>query len=243
MKNIDLFELHKDSHTIFPIEQADYKREWMDSYPHSFAYRCLPLKIANEAGWLVRSPINFTAEYLDDTNPLGSVKVTIPDNEDLIYRSYITSHFGRGVITFSLPYIFRTEYPHCIWARGYPNYYKDNVNFLEGIIETYWLNSTFTYNIRLVEKNKVVSFVKGDPILFLTVVDLATIDHSTITYRSIEENPQLKDDYNTWRTSRSNFNQSQRDPKDWQKDYFKGINSNGSVQENHYTTIKTYVKD
>ena len=58
-----------------------------------------------------------------------------------------------NVVVYLLPFILKTPEPWCIWARGYPNHYKENISFLEGIVETYWLHSTFTYNIRIIEKN------------------------------------------------------------------------------------------
>ena len=39
------------SHMPPPIRAAPSKREWMDKTPDSFAYRCLPLSIANAHGW------------------------------------------------------------------------------------------------------------------------------------------------------------------------------------------------
>mgnify|MGYP006277545559 CR=1 FL=1 len=241
---IRLYNLHNNSKDIFPIESADYKREWMDNYSNSFAYRCLPLKIANECGWLIRSPINFSLEYLNDDSSLGSVKVDIEDGDgkNQIYKSYITSHFGRGVVTFSIPQIFRTPKPYCVWVRGYPNYYKENVSFLEGIVETYWLHSTYTYNIRLVEKNKVVHFQKGEPIMFFTLVNLSEINNSRVIYDSITNQPELQQAYQAWSDSRNYFNKSQRKPQDWQKDYFKGIKHDDTSEESHLTVIRTHVE-
>lgn len=238
--DITLYHLHKNSNSLFPIERADYKRDWMDEYPHSFAYRCLPLKIANEVGWLVRCPVNFDAEYITDNNAKNSVRINI--DGDQFYKNYITSHFGRGVITFSLPYIFRTPDPWCIWARGYPNYYKDNVNFLEGIIETYWLHSTFTYNIRLVEKHKTVSFKKGEPLMFITCINIKSINNACISETLIDDNIELKSAFDKWNISRSDFNKKLNNPEDWQKDYFKGLNAKDTVEQNHLTTIKTHIR-
>lgn len=238
--NIKLYNLYKDQQHIFPIERAEYTRDWMDQYPHAFAYRCLPLKIANESGWLVRCPVDFDAEYINDEIAFDSVKIHI--HGESFYKDYIRSHFGRGVVTFSLPYIFRTPEPWCIWARGYPNYYKDGVSFLEGIIETYWLHSTFTYNIRLTEKNKKISFKKGDPLMFITCINLTEINNSTIDYELIDDNPELKLAYEQWNVSRSEFNKGNRKPEDWQKDYFKGMNSEKKIENNHLTTIKTHIR-
>ena len=42
---------------------ADWERDWMDSTPNRFAYRCLPLTIANQTGWWIKNPVGFTATW------------------------------------------------------------------------------------------------------------------------------------------------------------------------------------
>ena len=240
--DIQILNLYDDTKDIFPIEKATYKRDWMDAYSHSFAYRCLPLKIANECGWIIKCPVDFDAIYTTDNDPTGSATVTIKGDQR--YKNYIISHFGRGVITFSLPFILRTPEPWCIWARGYPNHYKENVSFLEGIVETYWLHSTFTYNIRIIEKNKVVSFKKGEPLLFMTCININEINESSMCQNSLNNYPELKKGYDEWNISRANFNANKsRPPTEWQKDYQKGLNYEEKTEPNHLTTVKTKVKD
>ncbi|MDH3733937.1 MAG: DUF6065 family protein, partial [Gemmatimonadota bacterium] len=38
------------------IVVADQRRTWMDELPDRFAYRCLPLLIANQSGWDLLCP-------------------------------------------------------------------------------------------------------------------------------------------------------------------------------------------
>ena len=45
--------------TALEIETGDQRREWMDETPDRFAYRCLPLLIANQAGWDLLCPTKF----------------------------------------------------------------------------------------------------------------------------------------------------------------------------------------
>src|SRR6187397_394325 len=47
--------------TDTPLTTAPVDRDWMDASPQRFAYRCLPLAIANQAGWWLPSPATFTA--------------------------------------------------------------------------------------------------------------------------------------------------------------------------------------
>src|SRR6516164_748572 len=51
---------------------ADWQRDWMDATPSRFAYRCLPLTIANQTGWWIKNPVGFTAVWRGRTTP-GSI--------------------------------------------------------------------------------------------------------------------------------------------------------------------------
>ena len=50
------------------IRPAEATRDWMDKTNESFAYRCLPLNIANAHGWEVLSPCDFTAFWRGGTD-------------------------------------------------------------------------------------------------------------------------------------------------------------------------------
>ena len=87
------------------LVRADSSRRWMDETDARFANRCLPLLIANQAGWVVLSEHAFTAVW-DGGRGLDSLKIQ--------YRAGSSphpavSHFGHGILTFSLPFLFRTS--------------------------------------------------------------------------------------------------------------------------------------
>ena len=50
------YPLEPPSHLLLPpsmpLVPAPLRREWMDTSADRYAYRCLPLLIANQAGWL-----------------------------------------------------------------------------------------------------------------------------------------------------------------------------------------------
>lgn len=226
---------------LFPLQPADFTRNWMDEFDAGFAYRCLPLKIANEAGWVMRCPTNFTATYITDKSVKNSVQIAF-DNPKDIHQRFIHSHFGRGIITINLPYLITTESPWCVWARGYPNYHKENVQFLEGITETYWAHATFTYNMRILKKQKPVRFEEGDPLMFLTTVNLQELNKTTMQYTRLSSKPELKKKYEEWHASRINFNDNKdRTIEDWQKQYFKGLKPDDSLESGHITVMKLKV--
>ncbi|MGH7092879.1 MAG: DUF6065 family protein, partial [Stellaceae bacterium] len=45
------------------IRPAPVAREWMDATPSRYAYRCLPLTIANTHGWEILNAAGFTAVW------------------------------------------------------------------------------------------------------------------------------------------------------------------------------------
>ena len=45
------------------IRRAPATRDWMDASPEAFAYRCLPLNIANAHGWEILTPFAFEAMW------------------------------------------------------------------------------------------------------------------------------------------------------------------------------------
>ncbi len=46
-----------------PIRPAARERDWMDAADGGFPYRCLPLAMANQAGWVIGNPTAFTARW------------------------------------------------------------------------------------------------------------------------------------------------------------------------------------
>jgi hypothetical protein len=90
-----------------PLVPAPAARDWMDTSAQRFAYRCLPLVMANQSGWLIQNPTSFTASW---NGGMGREDVII--EFDVTADPRILSNFGCGVLTFSLPYLFRT--PHGI---------------------------------------------------------------------------------------------------------------------------------
>src|SRR5438552_14789280 len=87
-----------------PLLAATVDRAWMDETRDRFAYRCLPLNIANQAGWMMPCPVSFSAIW-DGGRDLECVRIACERPEG---NRWISSHFGSGVVTFSLPYLFRT---------------------------------------------------------------------------------------------------------------------------------------
>src|SRR5437660_1467723 len=90
--------------TTMPLTCAAVDRDWMDASPQRFAYRCLPLNLANQAGWVIHNPVGFTAWWYG-----GLEKDRIVIEVDGGHQTQsVSSHFGSGTISFVIPYLFRT---------------------------------------------------------------------------------------------------------------------------------------
>ena len=89
------------------VEPASPRREWMAQTPYQGANRCLPLVIANQAGWILRCPVKFKVTW-NGKKMLNSLKFEFPEEQEKA-RGQIVSLFGYGIISFRIPWLFRTS--------------------------------------------------------------------------------------------------------------------------------------
>jgi Family of unknown function (DUF6065) len=215
----------------------------MDSTPVRFANRCLPLKIANQSGWVIRSGCSFSAQRTDLDTAGFSVMFEFHDDAPPDAASVIQDLFGLGLITFHLPYLFRTDPGYALIARGAPNFIVKNAHPLEGVIETDWTPATFTMNWRILEEGATCVFRCGDPLCFIQPIQLGILESFEPHVESIESDAELSQRYQAWKTSRLAFNMNpDRQESDWQKDYYRGLREPSveelSIPPEHRTRIK-----
>ena len=222
------------------IRTADRKREWMDDTQDRFAYRCLPLSIANQTGWEVMCPTGFTARW-NGKNDLPAIQIKFDDEESPL----VGSHFGHGVLTFTLGYLFRTTKAHNLWVKGPTNQFKDGISALEGIIETDWTPFTFTMNWQFTRKKHKIRFEKDEPICTLLPYPRHYIGKFDPKVKVISENPKLYNQYVAWKDDREQFLRDLKKPdseavkEGWQKTYMKGEDQFGKVFAGHQTKVRT----
>jgi len=93
------------------------------------------------------------------------------------YLAAIKSQFGWGIVTFSPRWLFRTPPGWDLYLKGPSNRWKSNCVALDGVIETWWLNYTFTLNWKLIEPGTVF-FARGESLGQLVPVPHATFENS-----------------------------------------------------------------
>jgi hypothetical protein len=256
------YELHQASD--MPLSTAAVDRAWMDASHQRAPYRCLPLVIANQAGWLLPCPTSFTAYWdgglfkenvqINFDPPPGStdvpdlftpivVSADIP-SPAMYSDARISSHFGNGVVTFSIPYLFRTPRGINLWVKGPSNYFKEGVQPLEGVVETDWLPATFTMNWKLTRPYHSVRFERGEPICMLVPIPRGLAEQLKPVYAPLNTNPELSREYRQWEQSRSIFNtdlaalRPEAVRRGWQRDYMKGRTVTGEQAEEHQTRLQ-----
>ena len=222
------------------IRPAPLERAWMDASPSRFAYRCLPLNIANAHGWEILCTAGFSATWNGQTVTDG-IEVT-PDPGTV---APALSHFGEGVLTFHLPCIFRTDPGYDLFVTGPINRPKDGISALTAVVETDWSPYTFTMNWLFTRPDHPVRFEKDEPFCHIFPVQRGSLERIEPIARTLGGDPDLERDHKAWSASRNSFNQdlASADPdaaqQGWQKAYFRGLSPSGErVTEGHRSKLR-----
>ena len=224
------------------IRPAEATREWMTNTPESFAYRCLPLSIANAHGWEILTAGACDACWTGGTSTTD-VTVRLPPGSDA--EQAPVSIFGQGVLTFHIYGIFRTPPGWNLWITGSPNRPKDGIYPLTGVVETDWSPFTFTMNWRFTRPNHWVHFDAQEPFCFVFPVERAVLEEVTPELVPIESQPELMAEFKAWSRSRDEFRaRMEREPPEartqkWQKHYYRGVNmSERAVIGDHRSKLR-----
>ncbi len=202
----------------------------MDSSPESFAYRCLPLNIANAHGWEALCATGFSAMW--NGGPAAE-DVTIRLDDDADSTQAPQALFGVGTVTFHVAGLLRTPPGWNLWLSGPPNSAKDGIAPLGGIIETDWSPFSFTMNWRFTRPNHWVRFEENEPFAFFFPVERNVLEQVEPRCLPIDDDPALKLRFETWSRSRDVFHDRMMSeppaaPADkWQKFYYLGTDAAG----------------
>jgi hypothetical protein len=229
-----------DGHSI-NLRPAPVERDWMDRVDERFAYRCLPLSIANAHGWEILCAAGFTAVW-DGGRAIDAVTVA-PDKGAI---APALGHFGFGILTFHVPCLFRTEVGFDLMVSGPINRPKDAIAPLTGMVETDWSPYSFTMNWQFTRAQTPVRFEKDEPFCHIVPVRRGEIESVEPELRLLSENPELERAHETWSANRDRFNVelwqpgSQAHAERWQKLYHRGVMPDGNATgaADHRTRLK-----
>ena len=216
--------LHKGWQPL--IRPAEATRAWMDATPEAFAYRCLPLNIANAHGWEILTPVGFEAYWRGGAS---TADVIIRPDDGMPSASAPVSLFGQATFTIHIQALFRTPPGWNLMVGGSPNWAKEGVAALSGVIETDWSPYTFTMNWRFLRRNHWVRFEAGDPICFIQPSERDALERMNPKFVALEDDPEAASQFAAWSKSRNEFHAAvaERPPSaardQWQKRYYRGL--------------------
>jgi hypothetical protein len=205
------------------LTPAKAERDWMDMTSERYAYRCIPLSMANASGWEISLPYAFEAAWYGGDG-LDTVQFRSADHR---IKHQVSSHFGFGVITFHTGWLFRTPPGWAVWTRGAPNMVKDGIVALDGLVETDWLPFPFTMNWKFTRPG-VVRFEANEPFCFITLAPHGLIDAVQPKIATLDDDPALKAAYEGWTASRADFGKRLAEREEsavaekWQRTYVQG---------------------
>jgi hypothetical protein len=240
-------EMDSDEHLIkafllnletMPLQPAPVQRDWMEKTRENFANRCLPLRIANQFGWFLLNTEDVQVTW-DGGEGREALKVSRATGKR---AGPATSHFGQGILTWQLPYLFRTPPGYNLYVRGPTNYFKDGAHALDGIIESDWAVASFTMNWKITCIGVPVHFVVGEPIAMIMPVARGELEKFQVVIEDIGKEPALHEQHRAWAMSRAQFSlalpKSKRGDATWQKHYFFGKAIEGPAFPDHQTALE-----
>ena len=231
---LEIVSLWNNANDCVTIEQSAVKRQWMDETNDEYAYRCLPLNIANQHGWAIYPKKNIVASWGGDLSTYTE-SVKIYEDPDKL----ACSHFGYGILTFSLPFLVRLDPGYSLYITGAPNHFIKGIQPCTGVFEADWAPYSFTMNWKFTHTNQPVTFTPNDPICFFFPVPRNIVPDTETKLSTLnEQDAEYKKMYKDFNTKRDNFNLKDY-PDGWQKHYFQGLYADGTkCPFDHKTKLK-----
>jgi hypothetical protein len=205
------------------IVVATPTREWMNETRSGFANRCLPMRIASQAGWVILNDRSLRARW---SGHVSADSVAIECAGSPPYAAI--SHFGEGILTFTIPFLFRTPPGLALLLRGPANLPKDAISPLEGLVETDWAVAAASVNWKFTRANTWVNFEQDEPICMIVPQRLDLLEGAQPRIVELDKSPELLQKYALWHESCCKFNERLRknEPEairlGWQRFYFRG---------------------
>ncbi len=168
----------KDDGEKYSLVGPNDRRRWMDDFAKGHPYQCAPLRYANVSEWWV---IGHERTF---------VRWDPRNKEDLIsIHGLGESHFGYGIVSFRLPFVFDVEAPWCLMVKGPANVVIPNAHPLEGVIDPRAYALGFSMNWQIQEGGTAI-FEKDQPVAAITLVDPASLHEAELEIRPVTDHPK-----------------------------------------------------
>ena len=224
---------------------APATRRWMQETLGGFAQRCLPMLIANQSGWWILNRVAFRATW-DGSDVRAGVRIEGVEGAEP--PPEVGCQFGYGIVTWTVPFLFRTPPSYNLLARGPANLPKRGATPLEGVVETDWAVATFTMNWQLTEQTQSVCFAAGEPFCMISPQRRGELESFRPERRTLSYDQELAARYQAWDESRQLHQLVRRvavarhgpdhpDARSWQGEYFRGAAPGGVLSPEHQTRL------
>ena len=241
----ELIAFRPESAPWVEVRPAWRRRAWIDEMEDRWANRCLPLVVASEAGWVLLNPLPFEAIWNGDPGPAA---VTIRYDTEPPVPAPAQSHFGYGIVTWAVPFLFRTPPGWNLLARGPANWPKDGIAPLEGLVETDWSVATFTMNWKLTRPEHPVRFEVDEPFCMVVPQRRGDLETFRPVIRRLESDSDVHSSTKAWVESRhdaqvrkflAEYSKDYENERSaWEQHYFRGLAPDGTRAPVHQTRLK-----
>ena len=169
------------------IRPSPPRRDWMDAVPAGYIYRCIPLLAANTMGWELLNPADTKLTW-DGGDRIENIRIEC-QQRGLFTAS---SHFGSGIATWYVPFLFKTSPDLGLYICGPANHGQSDAQPLDAFVRTDWLPFPFTVNWKINKSGNPVFFSKGEPIARVMPFPLALIDETQLEITALSSDPGFK---------------------------------------------------
>ena len=232
--NITKYNIYNPLNVTIPTK----KRKFMDETWNGYAYRCLPMTVANGFGWTVLNNHRFTVKWNGGNQLTDTIILYDKLADGKNPYNPAVSHFGTGILTFNVGFLIRTPEKINLYVKGPANSPKRGITALEGIVETDWLNFTFTMNWKITEPNYEIVFEKDEPICTFFPYPRNYIEQFDAISKNITLDPDVHKKYTEYAKSRSEYNANLKtNGAKGQRDYLRGVDKEGNSFDDHQNSI------
>lgn len=227
-----------------PLIPGTKRRDWMDKTPNQYAYRCLPLSIANSTGWDLYMPCDLMVSW-NGKNGQNDIQLN-QETDD--FGIFADSGFGCGIVTFHPGFILRTPPEWDLLVTGPVNETQEGGMPLTGLVETFWLKFTFTMNWKITKPGTFV-WKKDIPIARLMpyphFMDVTTDEKhihenkamsNAYHHKAMKRSAAIDDLFEAYKTESDVGSVEYGKPStEWDKEYYRGVDSDGEIVYDHIT--------
>jgi hypothetical protein len=114
----------------------------------------------------------------------------------------VASKLGSGILTITIPYLFRTPETIDLWVKGPTNYFKDGAHPLEQIVEADWQPVHVAMHWKLTRPCYPIRFERGEPICMIVPLQRGLATKLEPVRTPLAGNPELQLEYQTWKQTR-----------------------------------------